>query len=149
LEDKTGKVTVRVREKQIENAVQVLTSGEPVVVSGKLRFPESSQDGEEGDAGPQLPTLMLDSAELLSEVVRSETRRVALHLDASFVTQEMIRGLGPVLKSARGPCPVVLILRVERAKVHLALPNTLSVAPSNEFFASLEQHFGRQVASLT
>ena len=61
LEDKSGKVPVKVRENRIDKAAPILTSGEPVVVGGKLRFPEAIQDAEEGEVGPQLPTLLLDS----------------------------------------------------------------------------------------
>jgi DNA polymerase-3 subunit alpha len=149
LEDKTGKLTVKVRENRIEKAAPLLTSGEPVVVGGKLRFPEAIQDAEEGDVGPQLPTLMLDSVELLSDVVRSETRSVALCLDAASTTEPMIRGLASVLKQAPGTCGVSIVLSMGGgAEVHLVLPSELSVAPDDQLFTILERHFGRQVAEL-
>ncbi len=148
LEDKTGKVTVKVRENRIDKAAPVLTSGEPVVIGGKLRFPEPAQDADEVDAGPQWPTLLLDSTELLSDVVRAETRCVALRLDATFATEEMIRGLGSVLKQSSGRCPVLMVLHIGHSEVHLALPANLGVSPDDQLFTSLERHFGRQVAEL-
>lgn len=149
LEDKTGKATVKVRENRIDKYAPVLTSGEPVVVGGKLRFPEVSQDGEEGDAGPQLPTVLLDSVELLSDVVRSETRGVLLRLEASRTTESMVRGLGEVLATAPGTCAVSLVLDMGGGdEVQLLLPKELCVAPDDRLFTALERHFGRQVAEL-
>ncbi|MCL2825568.1 MAG: OB-fold nucleic acid binding domain-containing protein, partial [Polyangiaceae bacterium] len=148
LEDKTGKVSVRARENQMEKAGPAINSGEPIVVTGKLRFPEHAQESDDDDAGPALPTMWLDSAVLLSDVVTKETRRITLHLDSSFTTVQMIKDLKTVIKQAPGPCSVGIALHTELGTVHLLLPSTLTVAPSDKFFTSLEQHFGRQVASL-
>jgi len=149
LEDKTGKVTVKVRENRIDKAAPILTSGEPVVIGGKLRFPEAIQDAEEGEVGPQLPTLLLDSTELLTDVVRAETKNVALLLKARSTSESQIRGLGDVLRQVPGICPVTIVLDMGAGnEVVLVLPNELNVAADDQLFTALERHFGRQVAEL-
>ncbi|PIE06013.1 MAG: hypothetical protein CSA75_01755 [Sorangium cellulosum] len=146
LEDKTGKVAVKVRENRIDKAAPALKSGEPVAVTGKLRFPEAIQDAEDG---PQLPMLFLDSTELLSDVVRSDTRAVALRLDASATTEQQIRELEQVLGRFPGTCPVSLMLCLGGGdEVYLALAKKLRVAPDDQLFTAIERHFGKQVTEL-
>ena len=150
LEDKTGRVTVRVRENRIDGVAGILTSGEPVVVTGKLRFPERTEDAaDDFDSGPQLPTLLLDRAELLSDVVESETRGVLIRLQSATTSEEDIRSLRKVLQDAPGRCHVTLVLEMKAgAEVHLSLPGELAVTPGDTLFGALERQFGRQVAEL-
>ncbi|HQK18976.1 MAG TPA: DNA polymerase III subunit alpha, partial [Polyangiaceae bacterium] len=147
LEDKTGKVTAKVRESQIDKHAPILTSAEPVVVTGKLRFPESSSS-EEPETTPQFPMLLLDSVEFLSKVIREEARGIELRLPESQTTEEMIRGLGDVLKQSPGKCPVMMVLRLATGEVHLSLPTHMTVEPDERLFTSLERLFGHQVAEL-
>ena len=71
LEDTTGRVEVKVRQNQIETYAHVLTSGEPVLVSGKVSFPHAGRGrGERG--APREPTLLLDEAVPLADAIRAE-----------------------------------------------------------------------------
>jgi len=147
LEDKTGRVTVRVKEKEIENTAPILTSGEPVVVSGALRFKEQSED-EEADSGPREATLLLDKVETLSGLLQAETRSVLIRLKAQETRPEEVKKLGGVLRDLPGSCAVTLVFEMQTgAEVHMALP-ALRVEPGDRLLAALEKSFGRQVAEL-
>ncbi len=147
LEDQSGRVTVRVKENQIDNAAPTLTSGDPVVVSGALRFQERSDD-EEGDSGPREPTLLLDKVETLSSLLQSETRSVVIRLKTKDTSAEEVTRLGTVLRELPGTCGVSLVFEMPTgAEVHLTLPD-LRVEPGDRLLASLERQFGRQVAEL-
>ena len=68
LEDEVGRVTVKVRDKALEAYGHVLVSGDPVIVSGKLSFPQPAE-GEEESEGPREPTLMMNEARLLGKAL--------------------------------------------------------------------------------
>ncbi len=149
LEDMTGKVTVRMRDNQIDRDAPVITSGDPVVVSGKLKFPERDEDAGEDAEGPRQPTLLLDRVEPLSNLVASETRAVHIRLNAKETTEEAVAALGDVLRVSPGPCNVVVVLEMPNgAEVQLGLPPSLRVTVADRLFAALERHFGRQVTEL-
>ncbi len=148
LEDKTGKVTVRMRDNQIDRDAPVITSGDPVVVSGKLKFAERDEESEESE-GPRMPTLLLDRVELLSELVATQTRAIHIRLDAKETTPEAVTGLRDVLRTSPGPCNVVVVFEMPGgAEVQLGLPPELRVTVADGLFAALEKHFGRRVAEL-
>jgi DNA polymerase-3 subunit alpha len=145
LEDKTGRVTVRVKEQLIDQVSPVLTSGDPVVISGTLRFPERDES-EEVDA-PREPTLLLDKAEFLSGIVQSETKAVLIRLRAHETRVDDVSSLGPMLRDAPGTCTVSLVFEMPSgAEVHLALQDR--VEAGDRLFAALEKQFGRMVAEL-
>ena len=51
-----------------------LAAGEPVLVSGKVSFPQRGDDSEdEGDA-PREPTILMSEVKPLAEAVRADTR---------------------------------------------------------------------------
>ena len=81
--------------------------------------------------------------------MRSETRNIALRLDAATTYEAQVRELGDVLKSVPGGCPVSVLLDMGGGnEVHLLLPDSLNVAPDDQLFTALERHFGKQVAEL-
>jgi DNA polymerase III subunit alpha len=148
LEDTVGRVKVKVRDRQIQEYSHLLTAGEPVLLSGKLSFPQQSEDEGEGDAGPRDPTLFLNEVRSLSEAIRAETRGVTLRLREGRVKPEVFAQLRRVLEGSPGPCPVNLVLELEsEARAHLNLPG-LRVEPSDAMLAGLERLFGEKVAEL-
>jgi DNA polymerase III subunit alpha len=147
LEDTVGRVKVKVRDRQIQEYAHVLTAGEPVIVSGKLSFPQTSEDEPESDA-PREPTLFLNEVRSLSEVIRAETRAITLRLREGRFRPELFPQLRTVLEASPGPCPVDLVLELAGdARAHLALP-ALRVEPSDAMLAGLERLFGEKVAEL-
>lgn len=148
LEDTSGRVEVKVRDKQIEAYGEILRGTEPVLVSGKVSFPQV-EDGEEEQAGPRDPTLMLDEVVMLADAIRSETKNVRIKLFARRVTRDHIGKLRGVLQSSPGGCPVqLLIVLDDGAEAVLALGRDLNVSPSDMMLASLEKLFGEKVAEL-
>jgi DNA polymerase-3 subunit alpha len=147
LEDTGGRVEVKVREKQIEIYAAVLTSGEPVLVSGKVSFPQ--QDEEAEDPGPREPTILLDEVVPLSDAIRAETKMVGIRLEEKKAKPEQIGRLGDVLRLSPGACPVQLVIHFEDgAEAILALGRDLRVDPSDSMLARLEKLFGEKVAEL-
>ncbi len=144
LEDLTGGVDVKVREREIERFGDLLTRGDPVLVSGKLQFPMS----EEGGEVDRVPTLLLDDAAPLADAIRAETRGVAIRLRAAEVNRGHIERLAELLKSSPGGCPVQLIIQTDDGDAVLALRRDLKVEPSDAMLASLERLFGANVAEL-
>ncbi len=148
LEDTTGRVEVKVRDKQIEAYGEILRGTEPVLVSGKVSFPQV-EEGEEEQAGPRDPTLMLDEVVMLADAIRSETKNVRIKLNARKVTRDHIGRLRGVLQSSPGGCPVQLLIQLDDgAEAVLALGRDLNVSPTDMMLASLEKLFGEKVAEL-
>ncbi len=103
LEDQTGRVEVKVRQQQIETYAHVLTSNEPVLVFGKVSFPQQDDDAEP-DTGPREPTLLLDEAVPLADAIRAETKNVTIRVNEQRDRREQIDRLREVLKQSPGAC---------------------------------------------
>lgn len=144
LEDLSGGVEAKVRSKTLARVGDLLSSGEPVMVNGKVQFPMSDDDD-----GPREPTLLVDEVTFLSEAIRAETRSMAIRLDPVLASPGHIQRLGAILQSSPGNCPVQLIITTEDgSEAILAVQNDLRVEPSDAMLASLERLFGGAVAEL-
>ncbi len=149
LEDLTGRVTCKVRSNQIDAYAPVLTSGEPVLITGKVSFPFRESDAEEEEEGPREPTLFLNEAVRLSDAVKSDTRQIAIRLRAERTTDELLGQMREVLGRSKGDCPVTLVLAMkDGAEAVLALGRGYRVEVGDEVLSGLERVFGEQVAEL-
>ena len=74
LEDLTGRVNVKLRARDIELYAPVLAAGEPVLVTGKVSFPQRGDDAEDEADGPREPTILVSEVHPLTVAVRAETR---------------------------------------------------------------------------
>jgi DNA polymerase-3 subunit alpha len=149
LEDVSGGITVKARERQIGRCAEVLTSGLPVLVSGKLQFPFVEDGADDGSDGPREPTLLLDEAILLSEAIRAETRSVAIRLSASDTDPSKLGRLRQLLEMSPGGCPVQVIIETDDgSEAVLSLGTGIRVEPSDAMLANLERLFGIKVAEL-
>lgn len=149
LEDRSGRVEVKVRQQQIDAYGRFLTSGEPMLITGKVSFPVVDEGSEDVDAPAREPTLMLDEAVPLSEAILRETRGLLIRLNARRTKREQMGKLNDVLRGSIGPagCPVQLIIQTEEgAEAVLALRDR--VEPSDAMLAKLEKLFGEQVVEL-
>ena len=147
LEDTSGRIEVKVREKQIDTYEQVLTSKEPVLVAGKLSFPQV-EEGEEADAGPREPTLLLDEVVPLVDAIRAETRGVHLKLSSQRHRAEQMRELRTVLEESSGSCPVQLTVELEGGAEAVLALRELRVEPSDALLSRLEKLLGPRVVEL-
>ena len=147
LEDVVGRLKVKVRERDVDKLSAVLSGGEPVLLSGKLSFPQVADDAEESDA-PREPTLFLNEARPLSEAIREITRSVVIRLPVDRLKREQLGMMRSVLAESPGGCPVQLVLDVGGdAEAVLNLPK-LRVDPTDAMLAGLERVFGEKVADL-
>lgn len=148
LEDLSGAVDVKVREKQLERVGDLLTSGEPVLVTGKLQVP-MGDDADGFDPRPSDPTLVLDEVVLLGEAIRSETRGMAIRLVGDGAAPQQLERLRELLGASPGPCPVQIIIDCDDgAQAVLSLGPELFVEPNDRLLSSLERLFGSGVAEL-
>ena len=150
LEDLTGRVTVKVRANQIDTHAHVLTSGDPVLLTGKVSFPRRDEDApEEPDDGPREPTIFLNEVVPLIDAVKAETRGIAIRLMTDRTTEADLGRLRDVLDSAKGDCPIALYLRLpDGAEAMLSVGREHRVEVGDPLLAGLERVFGEQVAEL-
>jgi DNA polymerase-3 subunit alpha len=143
LEDLYGRVNAKLRGDRIETHVNLLTSGEPVLVTGKVSFPVTDDEDAERE-----PTLQVDSVEPLSDAVLRATRAVTIRLEAERTARQDLVALRDLLSTAPGPCPVELVLSLpDGAEAVMALEGT-RVTPSDAVLSGLERMFGSTVAEL-
>ncbi|MEM1417576.1 MAG: DNA polymerase III subunit alpha [Myxococcota bacterium] len=143
LEDAEGRVEVIVRPKPLEapGTREVLTAGEPVLVTGRVKH-EDVGDGE------VVTKIVLDEAKLLADAVSKQTRLVNLKVDVDTVDRGLLESLKQTLEKHPGPIPVALEL-ARTGQWSVALAETgVSVEPSDALLASLERLFGRSVCEL-
>jgi DNA polymerase-3 subunit alpha len=143
IEDMHGRVRAKLRSDRIERYGPLLTSEEPVLITGKVSFPITDEPDDE-----QEPTLLVDEVVPLSDAVRKNTRAVFIHIDADEARPERLESLKNVLAEFPGACPVELVLALpEGARAVLALEGT-RVDPSDGMLAGIERLFGDSVAEL-
>jgi len=132
LEDRMGRIEVKVRPQQVDNFASVLSSGEPIVLKGMIAYDRRNQDNEdEENASEPTPQILLDEAQLLSDFIRIETRAVMLR-----IAHERARSVTLTLALDDG------------AEVQLALGPDFRVEASDPMLAGLEKLFGDRVAEL-
>jgi DNA polymerase-3 subunit alpha len=150
LEDRMGRIEVKVRPAQVEAFAHILSSGEPVVLKGMIGYDRrQSDDADEENAVEPTPQILLDEAFLLSTFIRTETRGVALRIAQERARKDQLHKLAELLKSCRGSCPVTMTLLLEDgAEVQLALGQEFRVEASDPMLAGLERLFGDRVAEL-
>jgi DNA polymerase-3 subunit alpha len=148
LEDEVGRVDVKVGEKKIEQFAPILTSGEPVLVEGKVTFPINADEDADDDTNKK-PTLFFESAQSLADAIQAETRGVSIRIAAERVKPDHLRSLRDLLQRSPGSCPVNVVIELpEGAEALLSLGTSLRVSPTDAMLAGLERLFGENVAEL-
>ncbi|MFO0736285.1 MAG: DNA polymerase III subunit alpha [Labilithrix sp.] len=150
LEDLTGRVTCKVRGNQIDALAPVLTSGEPVLLSGKVSFPRREEGEEEpAEEVAREPTIFVNEATLLSESVKKDTKSVNIRLPVEKTSTAQLDQMAQVLGKSEGGVPVTLVLAMkDGAEALLQLGKGFRVEVSDEVLSGLEKIFGEQVAEL-
>ena len=149
LEDLTGRVTVKVRANQIDTYAAVLTSGEPVLVTGKVSFPFRDAESEVEEEGPKEATLFLNEAVRLSDSVKKDTKQISIRLREDRTSIAQLEKMAEVLAGSNGNCPVSLVLALKNgSEAFLNLGKSYRVEVSDEVLSGLERVFGEQVAEL-
>ncbi|MFT3921669.1 MAG: DNA polymerase III subunit alpha [Myxococcales bacterium] len=149
LEDASDRVEVIVRPKFLESSRDVLTSGEPVLISGQVQF-EGDRNASAGDDDTevQLTTkLLLTDVKPLASYFSQKAKAVRVTLELDSLADQALLTLKRTLLGHPGSCPVQLELRTTEFRVHLK-GEGLYVAPSDLLMTQLERLFGRKVAEL-
>ena len=143
IEDMYGRVHAKVRGDRIDTYSHLLTSGDPVLITGKVSFPMTEEPDEEREA-----TILVDSVELLSDAALKATRAVTIKLDANNTLRRDFEALKVLIQASPGPCPVELVLSLgEGTEAILDLEGS-RVTPNDTFLGGLERMFGTTVAEL-
>ena len=150
LEDLTGRVNVKVRGSSIDAYAQVLSSGEPVLVTGKVSFPRRDEDAPEEDPDVvREATILLNDAVLLRDAVARDTQKLVVRLQTARIKEEHLRKMKDVISGSKGSCPVVLHLTLETgAEATLGLGKEYRVEITDALLSGLERVFGAQVTEL-
>jgi DNA polymerase-3 subunit alpha len=147
LEDLTGRVSVKLRARDIEQYAQILAAGEPVLVSGKVSFPQRSEDAD--DDAEREPTVLLNEAHLLCDAVRADTRSMTIVVPVERARSNQLEGLARAMSLAKGTCPVSLHLSFPNgAEAILALGDSWRVEVGDPLLSGIERVFGEQLAEL-
>ncbi|HLK35210.1 MAG TPA: DNA polymerase III subunit alpha, partial [Polyangiaceae bacterium] len=149
LEDLTGRVAVKLRAREIEQFAHLLAAGEPVLVNGKVSFPQRADDADDDAEGPREPTILLTEVRALADAVRADTRSIAIKVRAERTRAADLASLAAVLAGARGTCPVALHVSFEGgAEAVLSLSDEWRVDVGDVLLSGIERVFGAQVAEL-
>ena len=150
LEDLSGRVTVKVRGSSIDTYSQVLSAGEPVLVTGKVSFPRRDEDApEEADDGPREPTIFLNEAHMLVDAVKAQAKEVTIRIDTTRADETTLTKMADVIGQSKGNIPIRLHMALAGgAEVTLALGKDFRVEVCDPLFSGLERIFGEQVAEL-
>ncbi|MBM4364047.1 MAG: DNA polymerase III subunit alpha, partial [Deltaproteobacteria bacterium] len=143
LEDMSGRVKAKLRSERIDTYGPLLTSGEAVMITGKVSFPMTEEPDDEAE-----PTILVDEVVPLADAVRKATRAVVIRIDGSRVDAERLGRLGELLRAHAGSCPVELVVGLpEGAKAVLALDG-LRVDPGDGMLGGLERLLADAVVEL-
>ena len=147
LEDQNGRVEVKVRQQQIETYSEILVKGEPMLITGKVSFPQQDE-GEENDA-PREPTLLLDEAVLLADAIRAETKHMKITVREQRAGREHIDRLRDVLRQSPGACSVQLVIQLkDGCEADLSLSREYRVEPSDSMLSRVEKLLGEKAVEL-
>jgi DNA polymerase-3 subunit alpha len=147
LEDLTGRVSVKLRARDIDQYASVLASGDPVLVSGKVSFPQRSEEADE-DAERE-PTVLLNEVQALADAVRADTRSMTLRVPVDRARPAHLAGLARVMAAAKGTCPVALHLSFPNgAEAIMPLGEAWRVEVGDALLSGIERVFGEQLAEL-
>jgi DNA polymerase-3 subunit alpha len=143
LEDQSGRITGKLNKKTIDLYSWVLKEPGPMLVTAKVMFKQTDDDGGQGE-----PQLLVEEVTPFAEAVRAKTKRVVIRLHESRTKREHMEKLATVLEQSKGKCPVQLVVRLNQgAEALMDLPR-FRVLPSDEMLAGLERVFGERVVEL-
>jgi DNA polymerase-3 subunit alpha len=149
LEDLSGRVNVKLRARDIDQYAPILAAGEPVLVTGKVSFPQRGEDAEDDGDAPREPTILVSEVHPLTDAVRADTRAIAIRVRAERTRSADLMSLARVLASAKGTCPVSLCVSfADGREAVLSLGEAWRVDVGDALLSGIERIFGEQLAEL-
>ncbi len=147
LEDPSGRIEVIVRGQHLdrEGVREALQSGEPVLVTGRVKHEFDRNASENAEANSKI---VLQDVALLAAALAQQTRSVRVRLAVDDTDRTQLTSLKTALEDHPGPCPVSLEL-LAPGRWRVSLQETgLSVEPSDTLLSKLERLFGDNVCEL-
>ena len=142
LEDQFGTIEFHVASAKLNDYREVLTSGEPLLITGTVDVPFG-----EGESARERLRFM--DAKLLTSIRAERSNLMEIRLNADLVTDDQMATLHKLLRQFPGTCHTRLRLEIpQRSETVLDLGDDFKVAAADELLAKLEQVFGERVAVL-
>ena len=146
VEDALGRIEVIVRPKPLERsgAREALQSGQPVLITGRVKHEQDRND----ESAPTEAKILLEEITLLSEALQARTTAITVKLAVDTIDRSKLDSLRSMLERHPGPCPVALEL-ASGVGWRVSLAETgLYVDPSDALLTALERLFGGKVCEL-
>jgi DNA polymerase-3 subunit alpha len=137
LEDLFGRVRAKLKEDKIEAFAEILKSGVPVLVSGKVSFPPTDDEEVEREA-----TLLVDGVESLAIAAQRITRAVGIRLPIEKIGREDLVELSSILEKYPGNSVVELAFGFEDGAEAQLVIDRKRVNPNDELMSALERRLG-------
>jgi DNA polymerase-3 subunit alpha len=142
LEDQHGQIEFHVASSKLEAYREVLTQGDPLLVTGTVDVPF-------GDSENPRERLRFADAKLLTSIRAERSTMMDVRLNADLLSGEQLVSLQKLLLQFPGNCRTRLRLEIpQRSETIFDLGQEFNVAASDELLAKLEQVFGDRVAVL-
>jgi DNA polymerase-3 subunit alpha len=142
LEDQVGTIEFHVASAKLNDYREVLTSGEPLLITGTV-------DAPFGEGETARERLRFMDAKPLASIRAERSSMMEIRLNADLVTDEQMATLHKLLRQFPGSCHTRLRLEIpQRSETILDLGDEFKVAAADELLAKLEQTFGERVAVL-
>jgi DNA polymerase-3 subunit alpha len=150
LEDPHGRIEVMVRERVLDQHLELLQSDAPVLITGTVRENRERGGGEGGEPpqGTGEMRLVLDKVSPLVDAFRSRTRSVRLRVRLGQVDRQKLVELRRALEDFPGSCPVTLQLLSDDAWNVTMPTRKILVDPTEAMMTRLERLFGEKVCEL-
>jgi DNA polymerase-3 subunit alpha len=154
IEDLTGSVEVTVFSDVYANAVGILKSDDPLLITGKLERGEKGAkilvqgQKEGGSEWQQKHRGPAGDVKLLSEARSQTTKKVFFTLRTEDVPAASLDGLKGIIERHRGTIPAFISFEMApHGKATLQLPENLAVIPNDELRLEVERLFGYNAAT--
>jgi DNA polymerase-3 subunit alpha len=142
LEDQHGQIELHVASAKLEQYREVLTKGDPLLVTGTVDVPY-------GDSENPRERLRFVDAKLLTSIRAERSSMMDVRLNADLLNAEQLLSLEKLLRQFPGNCRTRLRLEIpQRSEAIFDLSEEFNVEASDELLAKLEQVFGDRVAVL-
>ena len=142
LEDQHGQIEFHVASAKLEEYREVLTKGDPLLVTGTVDVPF-------GDSENPRERLRFVDAKLLTSIRAERSTMMDVRLNADLLSGEQLVSLQKLLRQFPGTCRTRLRLEIpQRSETVFDLGEEFNVAASDELLAKLEQVFGDRIAVL-
>ncbi len=142
LEDQHGQIEFHVASSKLEEYRDVLTKGDPLLVTGTVDVPW-------GDAENPRERLRFVDAKLLTSIRAERSTMLDVRLNADLLNGDQLTALQKLLIQFPGTCRTRLRLEIpQRSETVFDLGDDFKVEASDELLSRLEQVFGDRVAVL-